>query len=226
MCSFITKYSATINIAFLSPFNLRLRISNFASSGFYLFSTLVNNEKELLFCHCPAPQDQSSFLQENRLQIQRRKHNTDPAQNKKNRRNLTNKNKTSVGVFGQHVILERQGSFDGGDHPCSQIAKSSRNKNQAVWTTAPLLDSSVVCRNSCGLWTGRALEGLLGWVVVECCWHVWPLLQLVILQMKFLRDADTISTRQAKPEPTTRSHKSTTRCVTLATFLQLRQSKK
>lgn len=40
--------------------------------------------------------------------------------------------------------------------------------------------------------TGGALEGLLGWVVVECCWHVWPLLQLVILQVKFLRDAGTV----------------------------------
>lgn len=61
-----------------------------------------------------------------------------------------------------------------------------------MWTTAPLLDNSVVCRNSCGLWTGRALEGLLGWVVVERCWHMRPLFQLVILQMKFLRDEETI----------------------------------
>lgn len=64
-------------------------------------------------------------------------------------------------------------------------------KNQAVWTSSSLLDNGVVYRNSCGLWTGWALEGLLGWVVVECCWHVRPLFQLVVLQMKFLRETDS-----------------------------------
>lgn len=80
------------------------------------------------------PQGQSSFQRKNRLQIQRRKHNTDPAQNKrgekkkrKNRRNMKNKNKTFVGVLGQLVNLKMQGSFNGGDDPYSQRAKSSRN---------------------------------------------------------------------------------------------------
>lgn len=105
---------------------------------------------------------------------------------------MKNKNKTFVGVLGQLVNLKMQGSFNGGDDPYSQRAKSSRNKkNQAVWTSSSLLDNGVVYRNSCGLWTGWALEGLLGWVVVECCWHVRPLFQFVVLQMKFLRETDS-----------------------------------
>lgn len=79
LCSFITKYSATINIAFLSPFHLHLRMLTPR-----LFSVLntCKYEAKPLFCHCPVSQGQSSFLGENRLQIQRRKHNTDPAGNK------------------------------------------------------------------------------------------------------------------------------------------------
>lgn len=40
LCSFITKYSATINIAFLSPFQLYLRM--FTLSGFL---PLINTSK-------------------------------------------------------------------------------------------------------------------------------------------------------------------------------------
>lgn len=89
-----------------------------------------------------------------------------------------------VDVLGRTSFSERQGSI-GGNDPCSQRAKSSKNKNQ-LWTTAPPPGWQCCVQNSCNHWTDRALEGLLGWVVVKCCWHVWPLLQLVILQMKFL----------------------------------------
>lgn len=88
LCSFITKYSATINIAFLSPFHLRPENIYFASPDFFLFLTLVVNTRRnpcsvTVLCH----KVKSSFLQQIRLQIQRRKHNTDPAQNKTKKNN-------------------------------------------------------------------------------------------------------------------------------------------
>lgn len=55
---------------------------------------------------------------------------------------MKNKNKTFVGVSGQLVNLKMQGSFNGGDDPYSQRAKSSRNKKTKLcgpprpsWTT-------------------------------------------------------------------------------------------
>ena len=78
LCSFITKYSATINIAFLSPFHFRLRM--LTSSPFSVLNTWRGVNLDLsLSC---AKKVRPPFLKENRLQIQRRKHNTDPAGNK------------------------------------------------------------------------------------------------------------------------------------------------
>lgn len=78
LCSFITKYSATKNIAFLSPFHLHLRMLTFLT--FFLFLTLDVNLVLSLSCATRSVLLTKRKLQ--RLQIQRRKHNTDPAQNK------------------------------------------------------------------------------------------------------------------------------------------------
>lgn len=130
-----------------------------------------------LFVNLVLSQGQSSFLKENELQIQRRKHNTDPAQNKsKKKPGGTKRIKTEqVLVFLASMKFGIGGSFDDGGgcgggggaddpSPHSQIAKSSRNKNRAASTTAPLLDNRVVCRNRCGPldWSGLRRPAALG----------------------------------------------------------------
>lgn len=70
---------------------------------------------------------------------------------KQNKGNIENKSRTSVDALGRTSILERQGSTGGGNDPCSQRAKSSKNKNQLCGPQRPLLDDSVVCRTAAAI---------------------------------------------------------------------------
>lgn len=95
------------------------------------------------------------------------------------------------------------GSVDGvATVPCSQRAESfggfkkekkKPKRKMLCKPQRPLLGVWVNAQGPLQHWDRwGALEGLLGWIVVERRRHVWPLLQLVVLQVEILHGSTAV----------------------------------
>lgn len=139
LCSFITKYSATINIAFFFTCIWKCYLCLL-----WELTSVSVRLKNLTQGQSLLSVRKMSFGDVNRTQTL--------LEEELNKTRVTeNKSRTSVVVLGRTSILERQGSTGGANDPCSQRAKSLKNKNQLCVPQRPLLDNSGVCRTAAAI---------------------------------------------------------------------------